>query len=365
MAADFPKATLEQALKLPEALQRNGGQPLPKIDMATALGISPGSSNLRTWGSASSSYGLTGGSYKTEFSMGELGTRILTPTSPEEKTAALVEAALKPETFRKVFDYYKGKKFPETQFFVNTLKREFDVAEGQAEQFAEIFTANMRLVGLVRATTSGDWLSESLPTPNGQLDGVEGHEHDPGASGKATGETEFDATITIPASALAPPPAPPQESAKPKKRPNKLFVGHGRNKKPLEQLTKTLRELGIPHVVAEDEANTGRPISQKVRDTMEQCGAAILIFSADVEYFDKDGQPVWRPSENVDHELGAASVMYDDRVILFKEESITLASNFSGIGYITFEKDKLDAKTNELLRELIALKIMKVSVDDD
>ena len=97
---------------------------------------------------------------------------------------------------------------------------------------------------------------------------------------------------------------------------------------------------------------------------MDQCGAAILIFSADVEYFDKDGNSIWRPSENVDHELGAAAVMYDDRVILFKEESISLASNFSGIGYIPFEKDKLDAKTNELLRELIGLKILKVSVDD-
>jgi len=350
---------LEIALKLPEALLRNGGQPLPKIEMATALGISPGSSSLRTWGSASSSYGLTAGSYKTEFSMAEMGTRILTPTSPEEKSAALVEAVLKPEVFRKVFEYYKGKKFPEAQFFVNTLKREFEVAEAQADAFAEIFTANMRFVGLVRATTSGDWLSESLPTPNGRFDAPA----DTGGSAESDeDEAEFDATITIPASALNP---PPSTSRQPQKRPNKLFIGHGRNKKPLEQLTKTLRELGIPHVVAEDEPNSGRPISQKVRDTMNQCGAAILIFSADVEYFDKEGKPIWRPSENVDHELGASAVLYDDRVILFKEDSISLASNFSGIGYITFEKDKLDAKTNELLRELIALKIMKVSVDDD
>jgi len=363
VVADFPKVALEIALKLPEALQRNGGQPLPKIDMATALGISPGSSSLRTWGSASSSYGLTAGSYKTEFSMAELGTRILTPTSPEEKSAALVEAVLKPEVFKKVFEYYKGKKFPETQFFVNTLKREFEVAEAQADTFAEIFTANMRFVGLIRATTSGDWLSESLPSPNGQFEASLTAE---GASdGSDAEETEQDATITIPASVLQQPGAPQQEPSRPKKRPNKLFIGHGRNKKPLEQLTKTLRELGIPHVVAEDEPNSGRPISQKVRDTMNQCGAAILIFSADVEYFDKAGESIWRPSENVDHELGASAVMYDDRVILFKEESISLASNFSGIGYITFEKDKLDAKTNELLRELIALKIMKVSVDDD
>ncbi len=123
--------------------------------------------------------------------------------------------------------------------------------------------------------------------------------------------------------------------------------------------------MGIPHLVVQEEANAGRPISQKVRDGMEQCGAAILIFSADIEYFDKDGNSVWRPSENVANELGAAAVMYDDRIILFKEESVELASNYSGIGYITFPKDQLDAKVNELLRELVAFRILKLSLDDE
>lgn len=98
---------------------------------------------------------------------------------------------------------------------------------------------------------------------------------------------------------------------------------------------------------------------------MDECGAAILIFSADVEYFGKDQTPVWRPSEKVSHELGTAAVMYDDRIIVFKEESVTLASNFSGIGSITFAKDKLDAQTNALLRELMGLKILRLSVCED
>ena len=160
------------------------------------------------------------------------------------------------------------------------------------------------------------------------------------------------------------PPLVEEEPGK-KRRPNRIFIGHGKNRKPLDQLTKTLDNLGIPYLVAEDEPNAGRPISKKVRDTMEQCGAAILIFSADVEYFDRDQKSVWRPSENVSHELGAASVMYDDRIILFKEEDVYLASNYSGIGYITFEKDALDANVNDLLRELVAFKILKLALNDD
>lgn len=98
---------------------------------------------------------------------------------------------------------------------------------------------------------------------------------------------------------------------------------------------------------------------------MDQCGAAILIFSADIEHFDKDDNSIWHSSENVSHELGASAVMYDDRVILFKEKDVNLASNFSGIGYIPFEKDRLDAEMSALLRELVALRFLKLSVGDD
>jgi hypothetical protein len=67
-------------------------------------------------------------------------------------------------------------------------------------------------------------------------------------------------------------------------RPNAIFVGHGKNKKPRDQLTKILGQYGIPFKVAEDEPNRGRPIPIKVKETMEECGAAILIFSADKEH---------------------------------------------------------------------------------
>jgi hypothetical protein len=62
------------------------------------------------------------------------------------------------------------------------------------------------------------------------------------------------------------------------------------------------------------------------------------------------------------HELGAASVLYDNRIIIFKEEGLTLASNFSGIGYISFPKDKLSDKGIELFRELVNFKIVSISV---
>lgn len=39
-----------------------------------------------------------------------------------------------------------------------------------------------------------------------------------------------------------------------------------------------------------------------------------------------------------------------------------LATNYSGIGYIEFEKDKLDSRVNDLLKELMGLGVLKLSL---
>jgi hypothetical protein len=62
------------------------------------------------------------------------------------------------------------------------------------------------------------------------------------------------------------------------------------------------------------------------------------------------------------YELGAASVLYGKRIIVFKEEAVHFPSNFRDIGHISFEKDRLDAKMNELFGELIAFGLIKITV---
>ena len=93
---------------------------------------------------------------------------------------------------------------------------------------------------------------------------------------------------------------------------------------------------------------------------MHECGAAILIFSADEEFPNKDGEVVYRPSENVVFELGAASALYGSRIIIFRDSRVQFPTNFREIGYITFEPNQLSAKVNELFRELIGFGLIKI-----
>ncbi len=140
-----------------------------------------------------------------------------------------------------------------------------------------------------------------------------------------------------------------------------IFVAHGKNKKPLEQLKRILEQFKIPFRVAIDEPNLGRPIGSKVREIMESCNCAILIFTADEEFKNQRGDEVWRPSENVVYELGASGYLYGNRIVIMKEEGVDFPTNFRDLGYISFAKDALEAKAMEVLKELIGFGIVKVS----
>jgi hypothetical protein len=140
-----------------------------------------------------------------------------------------------------------------------------------------------------------------------------------------------------------------------------IFIAHGKNKKPLEQLKRILDRFKVPYKVAVEEPNLGRPIGEKVKETMRLCNCAILIFTADEEFSDTDGNTVWRPSENVVYELGATSYLYGKRIVILKEDAVEFPSDFKDLGYISFGKNQLEAKSMDVISELIGFGILKVS----
>jgi predicted nucleotide-binding protein len=140
-----------------------------------------------------------------------------------------------------------------------------------------------------------------------------------------------------------------------------MFIAHGKNKAPLDQLKKILGEFKIPFKVAVDEPNLGRPIGSKVRETMQACNCAILLFTADEKFVNKDNEELWRPSENVVYELGACSYLYENRIVIIKEDRVMFPSNFRDIGYISFSDGNLDSKAMEIFRELVGFGILKLS----
>lgn len=364
--AVVPAISLEKALRIPRAIAENyASHPTRPLDVASAVAASPSSGTFRVECGAAIGYGLTeGGPNALEISLTTLGKRVLSPTEVDDDKVALRAAALKPTVAEQFYKRYDGSPLPPKNIAQNVLAT-FAVPNDRTSDVYDLLIENARYVGLLKSIKDKEYVDIGGP-----LRGTSPSAASVAAGTKESG-IEDDGLIlgdeSDQSTDLQPPPTPPAAPTPPTEAPapahkNAIFVGHGGNAKPMEQLVKILNEYGIPHKEAVDEANRARPIPQKVAETMRECGAAILVFTADKEYFDKEGQPIWRPSENVSHELGAASVLYGERIVVFKEKGIELPSNFSSVGYIEFDKDKLSDKGIELFRELVSMKILSFSI---
>ena len=225
-----------------------------------------------------------------------------------------------------------------------------------ASECAELVQANGRFVGAIRVIGGSPHVLLDAPTAATAPTDVK--------DATITGaERQPDMTDSVSRGDVVESPKPPSAPTTPTKdsTPKPIFLGHGKNKTPLKSLEEILRQLGVAHRTTIKEANLGRPIPQKVKETMLECGSAILIFTKDEKFLDADGKEIWRPSENVVHELGAASFAYEDRVVILKERGIDFPTNFESVGYIEFDANSLEAQTMEILKELIGFGLVKVT----
>lgn len=350
---NYPQHTLEEALPVAQKIQDEmGGKPFKRLLLADALGIKPASSNFKTLLSSSYQYGLTDGTEKaSEISLTKIGADATQSSDSAKRRAALKTAAMHPPPFRAFYTDYADKKVPSSEMIGKILSSEYAVPAAHTEECARTLDANGRFAEIIRDIGgSAHVLLDGAPA---ESEPDEEHEKEPEPEAPETEAAEEGEDE------VKPPAAPPAEP--PPQRPLAIFVAHGKKQGPLEKMQKILSSFQIPHKVAVQEANLGRPIPQKVKDIMGQCGSAILIFTRDELFHDKDGNEVWRPSENVVYELGAASYAYEDRVVIFKEKGIDFPTNFQNIGYIEFEEDSIDAKTTDLLKELIGFGLVKIT----
>ena len=317
---------------------------MKRILLAEAVGRKPGSSRYRDLLSSSYKYGLTEGTEKAGYiSLTQLGESITGPRTPEERANGLRKAALIPERFGKIYRHFDDGKLPSGQFFQNTLEREFNVPREYVEECENLIVANGTFAKLVRDVSGSPYVM------------LEGQPEQPAADAEELLEVE-ELEERVPADQQlrkpVPPPPPPED----------IFIAHGKSKKPLEQLKAILSGFKVPHKIAVDEPHRGRPISEKVAQLMRECRAGIFLFTADEETTDADGNTVWKPSDNVVFELGAGIGLYGDKIVILREEGVVFGSDFTAYGHITFEKDKLDAKGYDLIKELIALGIIQFTV---
>lgn len=367
----YPSVALRDALVIPYGLRdHNASRPMNRILLAEALGAQPASSVFRDQITAANKYGLIAGNFNSEtIALTPLGEKVANPASEEEHLNALRQAMEQVPLFKSMLDYYNNNRLPAPNLLKSILERPpFSVPAQWSQEATEVFESTGRLTGVVRDIGANPYVLREAGPPVAAEEGAdEGSVAEPVEAPTAVAETPTTAprapsmTSDAPAVAAAPPqttPAPEPATAAANRQ---FFIAHGRDRTALAQLQSILKDLDIPYVVAEDEPNVGRPISQKIADLMRACSAGIFIFSGDEEVTDPTGALVKRPRPNVVYELGAASLLYGQRIVIFKEAGVEFPTDFRDLGYIEYDKDLLSAKSMELLRELIKLKAVRVT----
>ena len=132
-----------------------------------------------------------------------------------------------------------------------------------------------------------------------------------------------------------------------------VFVGHGQNLQILEQVKELLIYGRFEPIVAEDEESTAVPVPRKVLGAMRRSQAGVINVSAETQGTDGNGNTRFTINQNVLTEIGAAFVLYDEKVVLLVDRRVALPSNLQGIYRCEYEGDSLNFEaTMKLLKAL-------------
>lgn len=164
----FPRATLEEALKIPYAIkEHNGGNSWEPEEIRKAIGAGTGGNAYFYLTAASRDYGLTIGTTSAhKIELAELGREIAYAPNPEAERALKTRAFLTVDIFKSVLTYYKGSNLPEMKYLGNTLQKEFGLDPETHEEFSRTFRENCQYLGITSGIPNTDTPEAS---PDGHL----------------------------------------------------------------------------------------------------------------------------------------------------------------------------------------------------
>jgi len=337
--SDVPRHSLEEALRIPRALNDEYGRsPTRPLEVAAALGIQPNSSQFRTLAGAALAYGFTtGGPNADVIGLTELGMRIVAPTEEGDDLTAQREALLGPRVVREFLQKYDGAPVPSDNIARNVLEG-MGVPRSATERTLDLIVSSADSLGLTQDIKGKTYVNlrgvQARPT-------VEGDDETPALDDGAVEEVGVPHTESLPEPPLNIDTDEPTKETPPSER--RVFVSHGSNRKIVEQLKKLLEYGEFEPVVSVEREATAKPVPKKVFDEMRSCGAGVIHVAKERTIVDQEGNEHRLLNENVLIEIGGSMALWSDNFILLVEQGTTLPSNLQGLYEVRYEGTTLDA----------------------
>ena len=330
MVRPYPINSVEDALAVAAAIQEaNAGLPFDRVHLARALGTTPASSGFTMRLNSSAKYGLTKGGYNDDLiSLTPRGEAIVAPKGSNELRAALIEAATEPGVFGQFYTILDEKRLPEDTYAQNMLYRELGVRRDLAAECLSIIKANGLYAGL-------------LSQADGSLT-VDLRRARELAGARDVSERSVGPVATADPTARLRPRDDTTHSGR-------IFIGHTGDSRAVEFLRELLDEFGISYAIADGDAAGPQPVPTEVADAMRNCDAAVLVFPDDDKRDKRRGPEMW---ERMLYQLGAASVLFDNRVVVVVSTGLNARPDVADIPSIEFDHQNPDKTGLALLREL-------------
>ena len=328
-ARQYPILTLEEVLVLSNAIQdKNGGLPIDRILLAKAMGTTPASSAFTTKLSSSVKYGLTRGGYKDkQIELTRLGEAIVASENSKERHDAILAATLGPPLFRKFYEALDGKKVLEGPLLKNMVEENLGIPVRLADEYIRIVFSNGIAAGLISDVGGSLYVNIADPVFRGVSD-EDGLEHINEKSEEVPGI-------------------------------GKIFIGHSDSHDVVDFLKTVFEEFGIEYGIADGDYDDQRPLPVQVAEEMRKCTAAVLIFARPSWRLVRGGREVSN-SNTILYQLGAASVLYGERIIIMAEAGDDQSELQVGFHALEFDRDRLGDVVLALLSELRQMGIIDV-----
>lgn len=357
--ADVPNASLDDALRLPQAIfDHYAGKPTSPLFVAKALNIDPGGRQLRLLTGAAIAFGLLeGGAQAAAISVTDLARRIIRPKAEGEDVAAKREAVLRPRIFGDFLRQYDQHPFPRRDIAMNVLEG-MGVPRERVEDVFERIEDSARSVGFLQIIKDKAYVHLDVTDeqenghPLDRIPEVVEEEEAPVAPRRSSAPVAPFVQPTV----ISPPAVHPKGAALTAAiaddlRRRRVFITHGKDRALVDPIKKLLEYGELEPIVSVERQSVSKPVPEKVLDDMRGAGAAIIHVDADRTIKDAEGNDHVLLNPNVLIEIGAAMAFYGRRFILLVRDGVKLPSNLQGLYEVRYNGDTLDAHATIKLLE--------------
>lgn len=228
----FPRKTIDEALRVPQSIWKdNAGNPFPLGDLQKKLKIN-GATAFQTLVRASQMYGLTVGSWSANpngtIKLSNLGSAIVAPQIDDKPELLKIEALQKPKVFHDFLQSINNRIIPAQERCESTLVQQYRVGSSVVKLCYSVLFRNVRALDLV---VRDDAQNEVL-----RLDNPPAETTQPEQTQESSPPVETEADEQSDQE---------QGTAIRDDKPKQIFIAHGKNRTPLEQLEGILRGFDI------------------------------------------------------------------------------------------------------------------------